>query len=275
MSQNASKKSVAISYREEREPVVLKSHGQKIFGILHRPLHLTEYPAILLCHGLGGHKVGRYRAYVDLSRRLAAKGIAVFRIDFRGSGDSEGEFSEMTLESEVSDACAALSYLENHPEVDKNRIGIFGRSMGSCISVMAANRNKRIKSICLWAPIYHADDWRDKWNQLHAKGLDESQKQELMTIEGQVPGYEFYKQLFSMNLENDIANLNHLPMMIIHGSQDNMVKTDHSEEILKKRLQASGQTKFIQLPNSDHHFSDLEEREIALAETCSWYEETL
>lgn len=275
MSQNAKNKSTAIIYQEERECVTLQNHGQKIFCMFHKPLHLKNYPVILFCHGLAGHKIGRYRIYVELSNLLCSKGIATLRMDFRGSGDSEGDFSAMTLEGEVSDACLGLNFLENYPDVDPSRIAIFGRSMGSAVALMAANRYQKTKSICLWAPIYNANDWRDKWKRLHSEKLDASHKEELMTIEGQTPGYEFYKQLFSMNLDHDIASLNASPMMIIHGNQDQMVKSEHSEQILKNRLHATGQTKFIQLPNSDHHFSDLSERKIAVAETCAWYEETL
>jgi uncharacterized protein len=275
MSQNAKQKSNVTIYQEERESVTLQNHGQKIFCVFHKPLHLKNYPAILFCHGLGGHKVGHYRIYVELANLLSSKGIATLRMDFRGSGDSEGDFAAMTLEGEVSDACVGLSFLENHSGVDSSRIALFGRSMGGAVAVMAANKYKKAKSICLWAPIYNANDWQDKWKRLHSEDLDSSHKQQLMTIEGQTPGYEFYKQLFSMNLDKDIANLSALPMMIIHGNQDHMVKPDHSEQILKNRLHASGKTKFIQLPNSDHHFSDLDEREIAVAETCAWYEETL
>lgn len=274
MSRNANQKT-NITYKEERECIILQNHGQKIFCMFHKPLHLKKYPAVLFCHGLGGHKIGRYRIYVELAEILSSKGIATLRMDFRGSGDSEGDFASMTLEGEVSDACKGLTFLEDHEEVDSSRIALFGRSMGSAVAVMAANRFRKAKSICLWAPIYNANDWKDKWKYLHSKDLNPTHKQELMTIEGQTPGYEFYQQLFNMNLDDDIANLDSLPLMIIHGSKDDIVNTGHSEQFLKNRHSATGETKFIQLPNSDHHFSDLVERKIALTETCTWYEETL
>ena len=77
---------------EERQSVVLENEGQKIFGILHRPIHVDSCPAVLICHGLAGHKTGQYRIYVILAEKLSEAGIASFRIDFRGSGDSEGKF---------------------------------------------------------------------------------------------------------------------------------------------------------------------------------------
>ena len=56
---------------EERESIILKNHGQKLFCIFHKPAHRKNCPAVLLCHGLGGHKVGRYRLYVSLAKHLA------------------------------------------------------------------------------------------------------------------------------------------------------------------------------------------------------------
>lgn len=275
MFRNVKEKAEAKIYQEERESHVLMNHGQKIFCIFHKPMKVAKFPAILFCHGLGGHKVGRYRAYVELAQMLAQKGIGVLRLDFRGSGDSEGDFSSMTLEGEIEDACKGLAFLENHDHVYSNRIGIFGRSLGSVVAVMASSRFDKVKTLCLWAPIYNASDWEDKWKRLHVKDLSHEDKKQLMTIEGQVPGYEFYQQLFSLNLDKDLHNLHNKPMMIIHGNKDDMVKTRHSDLILQKRLQSGGETKYIQLPNSDHHFSYLEERQIAFNETCTWYEETL
>ena len=83
---------------------------------------------------------------------LSKLGIGSLRFDFRGSGDSEGDFSKMTLESEVSDALLAMEYLRGRPEVAKDRIGIFGRSVGGTIAVMTASRTP-VSSVVAWFPL--------------------------------------------------------------------------------------------------------------------------
>lgn len=260
---------------DHRECVVLENHGQKIFGVFHKPIHVTQFPAVLICHGFGGHKVGRYRLYVNIAQRLAEMGIGTLRIDFRGSGDSEGEFSEMTLEGETSDALRALHFLAEHAQVNESRIGMIGRSLGGAVAVMAASRFQTIKSICLWAPIYNASQWQDKWQHLHSAGLHSDHKEHLMTVEGQKPGYEFFKQFFAMNLEDYLPALQATPLFLIHGTQDQIVNLNHSEKYLQNRLSAIGETKFIELPLSDHDFSPLLERQLALEETCQWFNQTL
>jgi len=261
--------------KDQRESVVLENHGQKIFGVFHKPLNVAQFPAVLICHGFGGHKVGRYRLYVNIAKRLAEMGIGTLRIDFRGSGDSEGEFAEMTLEGEISDALKGLQYLNQHAQVDENRIGLIGRSLGGAVAIMAASRFQSVKSICLWAPIYSSSQWYDKWQQLHSADLHSDHKEHLMTVEGQKPGFEFFQQFFAMNIEDYLPALQGTPLFLIHGRNDQIVNPSHSEKYLHKRLNAIGETKFIELPLSDHDFTPSAERLLAMEETCLWFNQTL
>ena len=43
---------------EDRQSVVIENDGQKIFGMLHRPLPIRKTPAVLMCHGFAGNKAG-------------------------------------------------------------------------------------------------------------------------------------------------------------------------------------------------------------------------
>lgn len=260
---------------EHRESIMLKNQGQKIFGILHKPVTETPFPLVIICHGLGGHKVGRYRLYVSLATQLTARGIGALRFDFRGSGDSDGEFSEMTLETQVSDVEAVFNYVSQHPEVDTNRVGVMGRSFGGAVTVLGASRTTLIKSICLWAPVFNGLQWSEKWKQYQAVKLTKKMEEELMTIDGQIPGIEFYRQFFNMHIEEPLHALDNRSMLIIHGSQDHTVHVDNGEKYLRERRQATGLTRFIQLPHSDHDFTHMEERHIALNQTTEWFQETL
>jgi dipeptidyl aminopeptidase/acylaminoacyl peptidase len=260
---------------EDRESVVLKNDGQKIFGIMHRPLLPEPYPVVLVCHGLGGHKTGKYRLYVNLAEMLTRLGIGCLRIDFRGSGDSEGCFSEMTIETELSDALLALNFLKQDTLVDVSRIGVFGRSFGGVIAVMAASQFGDIRSMALWAPVFNGDQWRDKWALLKADQLSEEHRDKLMRINGQLPSQHFYEQLFGLNVEVQLKSLNHLPLLHIHGEMDEIVNLSHAEGYQALRRQASGNTRFLRLGNSDHDFSHPIEQKTALNETVQWFKQTL
>jgi len=260
---------------EERESIVLENEGQKIFGIFHRPYGQGPFPTVLMCHGLAGHKTGKYRLYVHLSERLSKIGIASLRIDFRGSGDSEGNFSEMTLESEVSDAKIALQYLRERKDVDISRLGLFGRSVGGTVALMAAKESGPIKSLAIWAPLYDGEQWADQWNMLHAPEVSAEYRYEKMKVNGQVPGPKFFHELFSVNMEEYLQHLKKIPMLHIHGEQDIIINTQHADRYVDSRKTGEGINKFIRLPQSDHDFSDTREQILALDETAAWFFETL
>lgn len=260
---------------ETREGIVLENCGQKIFGVLHKPLHVTHCPALLICHGLAGHKTGKYRIYVRLAKMLSEVGIASLRIDFRGSGDSEGDFSEMTLEGEISDALKGLDFLHQSPYFDKSRIGLFGRSVGGTVALMAARRHGSIKSLATWAPLFDGEQWLDKWDILNSRELTPEHRHDMMSVNGQVPGYDFLKQLFSVRMEDELKALENSPLLHIHGELDNVININHANRFLELRKQVKGENKFIRLPRSDHDFSDPTEQQTALKETCQWFVDTL
>lgn len=260
---------------EEREPVVLYNQGQKIFGVLHRPLKEKKCPAVLMCHGLGGQKVGKGRLYVNLSEKLSSMGICTLRIDFRGSGDSEGEFSAMTIDSEVSDALIALEYLKDCPFVDTDRIAIFGRSFGGVVAVLAAKKFGKIRSIALWAPVFGCEQWKEKWQKAHSSALKPEQRSNLLNIDGMSPGYPFFEQLFTLKLNDSLQDLANVPLLHVHGEKDHIVDLSHAQKFKEARHEAAGASKFRLLPLSDHDFTDHAERKSVILETADWFVKTL
>ncbi|CCB86319.1 MULTISPECIES: alpha/beta hydrolase family protein [Parachlamydia] len=259
---------------ETREAVVLTNDENKLFGILHRPLISPPYPAILICHGFGGDKLGRNHLYLILAQLLAKEGIATLRIDFRGCGDSEGNFNEVTFENLLSDAKASLDFLQQDTCIDQNRLGVLGRSLGGALAVLLASHTNAFKTICLWAPLFTAEDWKEKWKILQ-KVKDPHQKEELMRVNGKKASFTFYEQLFQMCLDKELLNLNQVPLMHIQGKNDVIIADSHAQGYRKNRENIQAESKFIELPNSDHDFSHTEEQRLAIEETLTWFKRTL
>jgi dipeptidyl aminopeptidase/acylaminoacyl peptidase len=264
-----------VSESENREPIILSNNGQKIFGVLHLPKAVSNPPCILICHGLGGHKTGRYRIYVDLAEALIKRGIASFRFDFRGSGDSEGEFSEVTLTGEVEDALKAFDYLKTETRIDRDRIGVFGRSMGGAVAVMSSASTQQAKSMALWAPMYNGDDWRHMWDMIQSGQASEQESQEMRRINGQVASMDFYAEMFKMKVDESLLKLSNIPLLLMHGVNDEVIRHAHSEQYMALRKHAEAPTKFIPLPHADHDFTHAEERKYAIELTSDWFLETL
>lgn len=260
---------------ETRESVELHSEGMKLFGVLHRPLHIKKPPIVLICHGFAGTKVGRFRMFVALSELLVRSGIAVFRFDFRGSGDSEGEFTEMTISGEVKDAEVALNYIDSHPDLDQDRLGILGKSLGGLVAVIAASKRNHVKSMALWAPAYHASQWEEQWTLVRDPSTSQEMRAKLMQFDGTHANPLFLKEFFSLNLEGDLKKLDDVPLLHIHGEQDDAVNLSHAIEYERVRSGSTSETRLIRLPRSDHDFSDLDEQQLTLSETHAWFKRTL
>ena len=118
--------------------------GQKVIGTLSLPDGVATPSAVLLLHGFTGSRdeleipAVKEGIFERASRMWANKGIASLRIDFRGNGESEGSFEDMTLDAQVKDALAALDYLAASGEVDKDRLALVGWSMGGAVGSAVA-----------------------------------------------------------------------------------------------------------------------------------------
>lgn len=260
---------------ELRESIVLTNHNQKIFGILHLPEGVVNPPCVLICHGLGGHKTGRYRVYVELAEALVKRNIAAFRFDFRGSGDSEGNFSDMTLKGEVSDALCAFEYLKGESRIDNSRIGVFGRSLGGAVAVLSASAFGNVNCMALWAPIFNGDQWKHEWAKVKNGLASEHEANELRRINGQIAGLNFYAEMFDMKVDLALKELSHIPLLLIHGEKDDLVTIRHSELYMDERRHSKEETQFIRLKKGDHDFSFSEERSYAVEETAKWFSSRL
>jgi len=261
---------------EERTSVVLENQGQKIFGVLHLPVkQMRQVPAVLIFHGFGGNKMGANRMYVSQAQKLTSIGIAAFRFDFRGCGDSEGDLTETTLESEISDALKSIDFLKTHPLIDGSRLGILGVSLGGAVSVLAAEKSRSIKSLGLWAPVASGRLWQEEWLRQHPGLKIEPQLGEEICYKGKRISRDFLQQFISLHLDQTVRELSHVPFLHIHGEQDTTVSLNHFHCFENWRKQAASQNRFIRLPLSDHRFSDLDEQKLMLEETLHWFKTTL
>lgn len=259
---------------ETREAITLQNNGEKIFAILHRPLSKGPVPAVVVCPGFGGNKCGKFRLFVTLGQALAKEGIAVLRFDYRGAGDSEGEFKDITLEGKISDTMTCLRFLENDPQIDPNRIGLLGRSLGGVISLLTAERHGNIKSLALWAPVFNSDPWRDLWKAFQSKGLTPETQSAIHKFPFGVPSVQFLTQFFQLDIPRTLESLKKVPLLHIHGEKDQMVTIEHAEGFKRSR-EGVDCSKFVRLQNCDHDFSDREEQLQAIQESVKWYVNTL
>src|SRR6202047_4825893 len=111
-------------------------------------------PGVLLLH-----QCNRQRKIWDgLAQQLAAAGINVLTVDYRGFGESDGdrfdklppqEAAQIQQEKWPGDIDTAFEYLVSQPGVTRNMIGVGGASCGVNNSIQTARRHPQVKSLVL------------------------------------------------------------------------------------------------------------------------------
>ncbi|NBC19350.1 MAG: alpha/beta fold hydrolase, partial [Bacteroidetes bacterium] len=82
-----------------------------------------------------GRSRGNWR--LPRAKLLAERGIAALVYDKRGVGDSEGDWDTATVHDLAGDAAAALATVAAHPDVDAERVGLYGSSAGGWVAPRA------------------------------------------------------------------------------------------------------------------------------------------
>ena len=142
----------------------LSTHSQRVPALLFTPLTASAahpVPCLVLLHGLGGNK--EMMAFLALD--AAQAGYAALAIDEYGQGEraappKPGETQEVQLATGVRqtavDVRRGLDYLATRKDVNSQRIGLVGISLGAIIGTVTAGVEPRIKATAL---ISGGGDW--------------------------------------------------------------------------------------------------------------------
>ena len=147
------------------------SEGLKIYALMTVPKGEkppTGWPVIIFNHGYIPPEIyrttERYVAYVDA---IARSGYIVFRSDYRGHDQSEGEargaygYPDYTV-----DVLNALASMERYPDADPKRIGMWGHSMGGYITLRSMVISKDIRAGVIWGGVVGSyPDLLTKWRR--------------------------------------------------------------------------------------------------------------
>ena len=233
-------------------PIVFYNKGQQLNGILHLPTDCdAPCPAVAFFHGFTGTKVEPHRIFVKTARELAAIGFYALRFDFRGSGDSEGDFSEMTIGGEISDAIKSIDILTAMPRIDTERIGILGLSMGGCVAACVSGQDARVKSTVMWAPL--SDDPPDRREEILARTKNTPTPEEIAQSNPNIVGKAFYEELPEISPSALIQQFTGA-LLVIHGSSDDVVPVSHGKRYYELMSERDALTALEIIDKGDHTF---------------------
>ncbi|HEY4183654.1 MAG TPA: alpha/beta fold hydrolase [Polyangia bacterium] len=202
--------------------------GRRLFGALYLPLaapHAAPFPLAVAVYGGPHHQAVRdaWDLTVDLrAQRLARAGIAVLKLDNRGTG-GRGLGFEKGLERrfgqiEVEDQVRAVRFLIDRGTVDPKRVAVYGWSYGGYMAARCLFRAPDVfKAAVVGAPVV-------SW-QLYDTAYTERYLGPLQTAED----HEIYERA---SLLADMPERPG-PMLIVHGLRDENVLFQHTTRLLE------------------------------------------
>lgn len=181
----------------------------------------------------------------NITKTVAARGIATLRFDFTGLGESEGDFANTNFSSNVEDLVEAYKYMKkNHsaPSI------LVGHSLGGAAVLQAAHHMDTVKAVAtIGAP---SDPEHVKQNFALSLEKIESDGEAEVTLAGR--SFKIKKQflddLDAHSMENYIHSLKR-SLIIFHSPIDNTVGINNAGEIFKT---AKHPKSFISLDKADH-----------------------
>lgn len=142
-------------YVQEEVTVVNAVAGVRLAGTLTKPNGPGPFPAVFLITGSGpqdrDETVFGHKPFLVLSDYLTRRGIAVLRVDDRGTAHSTGDFRSASTQDFAGDALAAVQFLHARRDIDPAHIGLIGHSEGAAIAPMVAAQSPDVAFIVLMA----------------------------------------------------------------------------------------------------------------------------
>lgn len=122
------------------------SEGSRIAAELYLPPNYDEtqtYPAVQLCHGFAGIKELLLPPFAEA---FANAGYIALTFDYRGFGESKGETRIDPL-NQIQDIYHASQYLRSLPQVNNQRIFLWGTSLGGANCIIAAAMDSAYRAL--------------------------------------------------------------------------------------------------------------------------------
>jgi len=253
------------------EPVAFRVDGEQVVGMYHHAKR-TPAPGVLMLHGFRGNKQEAHRLFVIAARRLARAGFGVLRFDFRGSGDSEGDFSGTTVGRQLADARAALAWLRDRPGIDAEHVAVIGLSLGGMIAAFLLGEAGGPEAGVLWAPVARpADAVRRHAKQGEVSNIIVGGK---LDMDGWPVSRRFVLGLLRRRPLKAIRKAVG-PVLLIHGDADDRVPLDDSRAYEHVLRTVGVPVELYVVRGSGHTFDSLDWQEEVIARTEEWLRRVL
>ena len=216
------------------ERVEIAHEGTQLYGILRKPAGPTPPPIVVMCMGLDSAK-----EEMDTNERVfLARGMATLAFD--GPGQGEAEYALPIRGDYEAAVKSVVDWVEQRPDFDGSRIGLWGVSLGGYYAPRAAAFEKRVKAcIALSGPYDWADDWA---------ALPELTREAFRVRAKCSTQAEALKLGASLSLKG-VAEKITCPLFVVAGKLDRLVPWQDGERLARE---AKGAVEFCLIEDGNH-----------------------
>ena len=225
----------ALPYlRPPGERVSIPFEGKTMYGVLRKPSK-EKTPVLIMAPGLDSTKE-ELHAYEE---PFLARGIAVLAID--GPGQGEAEYEIPICGDYERAAHAVVDWIFKRNDLDRERIGMWGVSLGGYYSPRATAYEKRIKAcIALSGPF----EWDRIWD-----GLPELTRETFRVRSHARDENQARENAKALSMVEAAKNIT-CPIFTVTGRQDRLVPASHAEQLAKS---VSGPVKLLIVEDGGHN----------------------
>ncbi len=140
------------------------AEGRQLQGTLALPDRPTGRPPVaVLCHGFGSYD-DDLGAFERLATLLLQADLASFRFSFSGSDPYPDKGTIRPASQWVTDCLAAVLRVRQEPDIDGERVGLLGMSVGGGVVIQAAALCPLVRCVVALAPVADGHAWlRHRW----------------------------------------------------------------------------------------------------------------
>ena len=254
------------------QPVTVKTQaGHVLAGTLTMPTGASgRMPAVVTITGSGPQDRDEYlpivpgfRPFRQVADTLGRRGIAVLRLDDRGTGESGGDHSKATSADFADDIRAAVAWLRARADIDPAKIALLGHSEGGLIAPIVAAADPKLAGIVLLAgpskrgrPII---EFQLRNGIMNDSSIPAAKKDSALaatkagfdTTAGRTAWMKYFLDYDPLTTASKVK----VPVLILQGATDQQVTADQAEELAEAIRKGGNRNVTVRVyPDRNHLF---------------------
>jgi dienelactone hydrolase len=210
------------------ERVEIPYEGTSFPAIFHpSPIAPEKAPVVILVNGLDSTKEMIYGA--PLGKDLARRGISTLMVDHPGTGEALRLHGLTAVVEAERWAAACVDYLETRGDVDPDRIGIAGWSLGGYYAPRAAAFEKRLKLCACWGANFNWGELQKRRAEREGENPVPHYWDHVQWVWGKETREEFMAFAPAITLEGVVERIT-VPFLVTHGAGDRQIPSEYAHQ---------------------------------------------